>query len=76
MQAELRRWEASSALSPCPSTTRMKIVLHLQDDEVEAFEVLLRLMYTPEVSEVESKNGRLLLRVFSLADRCETGLNE
>ena len=69
-QALLQRWKPQSATAASSQPWRKEIVEHVQEDEVEAFEVMLRSMYKPELPEEVAGNGRLLLKAFTLADRC------
>ena len=68
MQAMLQRWKPSAA-PPSGMIQIKEIVEHIQEDEVQAFEVMLRQMYKPELAARAACSGQLLLKVFSLSDR-------
>ena len=63
-QAMLQRWTASSSAS---TSSRKEIVELIKEDEVGAFEIMLKLMYKPDLPESVAGDGRVLLKTFTLA---------
>ena len=75
LKAMLQRWKPSAADESALGSESKRmievkdIVERIQEDEVEALEVMLRCMYRPDLTEGVACNGRLLLKVFTLSDR-------
>ena len=83
-KALLQRWKSdaaptagasisadASASPPPAASTRMELVEHVEEGELDAVELLLKCMYKVGIPEEAHGNVRLLLQVYRLADKYE-----